>query len=78
MSLDMKFKEVKEGTKTMFKRRRKKSSPKSSGGEGRNQDMKVKEEREEIKKVSMAQGFTEKHPICPPGSAGIRILDSGL
>ena len=40
--------------------------------------MKVKEEREEIKKVSMAQGFTEKHPICPPGSAGIRILDSGL
>ena len=40
--------------------------------------MKVKEEREEIKKVSMAQGFTGKNPICPPGSAGIRILDSGL
>ena len=39
--------------------------------------MKVKEEREEIKKVSMAQGFTEKHPICPPGSATIRILNSG-
>ena len=72
----MKFKEVKEGTKTKFKRRRKKSRHKSSG-EGRNQDMKVKEEREEIKKVSMAQGFTEKHPICPPGSATIRILNSG-
>ena len=58
----MKFKEMKEGTKTKFKRRRKKSRHKSSG---RNQDMKVKEEREEIKKVSMAQGFTEKHPTCP-------------
>ena len=31
--------------------------------------MKVKEEREEIKKVSMAaQGFTEKHSTCPPES----------
>ena len=73
----MKFEEMKEGTKTKFKRRRKKSRHKSSGGEGRNQDMKVKEEREEIKKVSMAQGFTEKHPICPPSSATIRILNSG-
>ena len=61
----MKFKEVKEGTKTKFKRRRKKSRHKSSG---RNQDMRVKEEREEIKKVSMAQGFTEKHSTCPPES----------
>ena len=60
-----------ERTKTKFKRRRKKSRHESSG---RNQDMKVKEEREEIKKVSMAQGFTEKHPIC---SATIRILNSG-
>ena len=65
---------MKEGTKTKFKRRRKKSRHKSSG---RNQDIKVKEEREEIKKVSMAQGFTEKHPICPPSSATIRILNSG-
>ena len=56
---------MKEGTKTKFKRRRKKSRHKSSG---RNQDMKVKEEREEIKKVSMAQGFTEKHSTCPPES----------
>ena len=71
----MKFEEMKEGTKTKFKRRRKKSRHKSSG---RNQDMKVKEEREEIKKVSMVQGFTESNPTCPPGSAGIRILKFGF
>ena len=64
----MKFKEVKEGTKTKFKSLRKKSRHKGSGGEGRHQDMTVKGEREEIKKVSMAQGFTEKHPTCPPES----------
>ena len=74
----MKFEEMKEGTKTKFKRRRKKSRHKSSGGEGRNQDMKVKEEREEIKKVSMVQGFTESNPTCPPSSAGIRILKFGF
>jgi len=64
----MKFKEVKEGTKTKFKSLRKKSRHKGSGGEGRHQDMTVKGEREEIKKVSMAQGFTEKHSTCPPES----------
>ena len=64
----MKFEEMKEGTKTKFKSLRKKSRHKGSGGEGRHQDMTVKGEREEIKKVSMAQGFTEKHSTCPPES----------
>ena len=69
---------MKEGTKTKFKRRRKKSRHKTLEGDGRNQDVKVKEEREEIKKVSMVQGFTESNPTCPPSSAGIRILKFGF